>query len=76
MEGVAMLIPLVLYAIVAFVWFVAVAATVETGGWNSTQDRFWARLGLLAPVWPIVLVVLVVVGTRNMWRAADWRRKP
>lgn len=32
-----------------------------------------ARLVFLAPLWPVMMVVVAVRGFGPMWRAADWK---
>lgn len=37
--------------------------------------RTVARIALLAPIWPALIVYALIIGVRALWHAAEWGKK-
>jgi hypothetical protein len=50
------------------------AGLVLTYAQVDRDRRNAARCLILAPVWPLLLVVILARGLSELWRAADWSK--
>lgn len=40
---------------------------------NDEEAKTCARMIFLTPVWPLVILFLIGLGIRELWRTADWQ---
>mgnify|MGYP003575283909 CR=1 FL=1 len=40
---------------------------------SKGEGRTGARLALLSPVWPVLVIAGSVIGFRHLWKIADWK---
>lgn len=68
-QGVA--IAMIAYAGVAVVIIILLLSKADYGrSWRDRRDA--ARMGFFVPVWPLLVLYLLVRAVARMWQLAEW----